>query len=649
MPNDYELDQSQMQEGGDVVVEANPLLLPVEDNELISLIQSRIIESNKRYKELNIDSRRKKLKAYFLGDQVNKSNLYDYQHAHVDNLIFRDFETRIALAAGRMPDIIAVAGQPEGQGMMPAGQTPDQQSPQQQSDSDDVAKTIEKTLEQKVKNDANKRMIKDGLRHHGLNFTAAIKCYWDKNKDKKFGGDFVFELIRPSNIMLDASAVIPHDRMTADNCQIIVEDIEEATDLVLAKFPDKADALKQAVAASGGKVPSKIKYQQVWFTYYDKQGNALEGKCHRYKNIVLDKEKNPYYDWEGYEQPTGEVGLDGQPKTETKTYNYFQEPHKPYIIFSYLNMGTSPLDDTTPVEQAIPLQDIYNRRRRQITEIADNAVPKKVYAGNAITKDQVATLTNDPNESVYLEGATNLQEQFAIIPATPPSPVLFSDMQDIRSEIDSIFATHSVTRGENTPGQSGLSKQITREGDLTIADDLVDVVVERVVSEMAQWAMQMIKLFYREPRLVKELDTDGDVSVYNISRDLIDENINIIIKANTVDKAAKRSQSIDLASSGNSDPYSLYEDLEIPNPKERAQRLIAFKNGATTSYAQYREIIGDPSIQAGPPAPTDMGQPAGDMPPEGATPPEGGLPQQTPSAVIQNGAPLPGISQQQPQ
>lgn len=635
----YQGAQNATDDGGEVVVEASPLSLPLEDDEILRLIDDNKRESRTRYNELKITDRRKKLDDFYLGKQ-QEEELQEHEMEHVDNIIYRDTEARIALASGRMPDIMAVSPNPEIQteGATPPpapgmpGMPPPPAAPTggETATNDDTAKTITKTLEQKINTDAIQRIIKDGLRHHQLNFTAIVKCYWDKNQDSKNGGDFVFELLDPKKVTLDASATIPHDRFTSDNCQVIIEEIEEATALVLAKFPKKANELT-ALIGKGNKLPSKIKYEEVHFTFYDKTGKRSEGMAHRYKSLILDKSLTPYFDWEGVK--ANEITENNGITAPAVNFNYFQEPHKPYILFSYINRGTSPLDDTTAVEQAIPLQRLYNKRRAQITKIADNAVPKKVYAGSAMTRDQAGTITNDPNESLYLESATDLSKEFFIFAGPPPSPVLYNDMQDLRQEVDSLLNTHSISRGENVGHQSGIAKQVTREGDLTISDDIVDIVIVRVVQEMAQWALQMMRMFYKEERVIREMSTDGDVNTYKVSRAIINPDVSIIVKANTVDKAELAQTDSELAQSGNIDPYTLFEDMDLPNPRERAARVVAWKSGEETGFAQYRAMIKDPSLQ-----PVTTAQP---VPP----PAPAGMPGMPP----ESGAALPGLPVPPPQ
>ena len=549
-------------------VKTQPFELEIDDKELADILDKKIKKSNDFYKdELKLDTRRKENENFWLGKQLDESKFYDWQTPFKDNIIYQDLETRIAIAASRMPDIIV---------------TPSDMAPEKISN----AKLIERVLDLKVKSDTTKRMIKDGLRNLHLYLNAAIKCRWDKNRGEN--GDFYFELVRPHRLVLDHTANYPHDGFTADNMDFVVETIEEPLSLILKKFPTKRDELFIAlsiVKGTSAQMISKLKYQEVWFTWYGKEGEILEGVFWKYKKIILGKGKHPYYDLEGHSK----TDENGQVVEGTFYNNHFDRPRKPYIFFTHQNLGRSPIDDTSPVEQSITLQKTINKQGRQITDISERAVPKLAFSGRYIDREQVRRITNDPDEHIWLKDAENVNQAITSIAAQPPSQTLLQVMLQNRSQIDSKFATHSTTRGEQIPNESGVSKQITREGDLTISDDIVNITVERVVYEMANWAVQMMKVMYDKSHFIKDLGKDGEVANIELKRDLIDDGIAVNVKASSVDKAQRRADALNLAGQKGIDPLSLIEDLDMPNPKERTKRLVLFLQG---DYQGYLNAVG---------------------------------------------------------
>lgn len=555
--------------------QAPPFAMPIDDTVLLSIVKTKIKDAEAFAEDkLKLKARRKTNEEFYLGKQLDESQLFAWQIPYKDNLIWQNLEIRLAIAVGKMPDIIA---------------TPPDDDPKSKKRAAD----IEKALEIKVKSTMTRNLLKAGLRHRELYLLGCVKCRWDAQKGKH--GDYTYDLVRPDRLVIDPTATIPYDGFTSDNMEFIGEWIEEPVGVVLAKFPNKRNELMQELGIIRGtdrQMITKIRYLEFWFTWYDKTGQCMEGVGWKYNDLILDKRKNPYYDIEGYQYATGKPDDNGDPLIETVYRNHFECPRKPYIFITYQNLGKSVYDDTSSVEQAIPLQKMINKGGRQITEIAERAVPKLAFAGKYITKEDARRTTNDPDEHLWFEEADDINQAVKEIPAAPPAPVLLANQQHNQAQLDSKFSTHSVTRGETTPSESGVSKQITREGDLTVADDLNATAVERAMFEIANWATQMMRVMYHEPHTITNSGKDKNLERVTIHRDMIDPGLGITVSSSAVDKDERRAQALDLAARKAIDPMTLFEDLEAPNPKERAERLMLFLTGQTDNYARYLDNIG---------------------------------------------------------
>lgn len=565
-----------------ITVESGTAALPLDDDELGTWIITKTREHNAYVQNiLKLDERRKMNRDFWRGKHYANDEVFDGANGGVafkDPIIHQNLETRISIAASRLPDAIVTSDNDANQAV-------------------EDARDFKRALEKKVKDRVTRRLVKRGLRHMELDYTAAIKFRWDEQLNGG-QGDFVRELVRPDRLILDHTATIPDDGFSADNMQFIGEILEEPTGVIFAKFPDKKEDLMALVRKSNKstEIPSKLKYQETHFTWYDKQGKIFEGIAWSYQNLILGKQKAPYWDWDGYDKVVVNIKEDGSfarnVKVERTYYNYFDRPRKPYILFSYETLGEGPYEATTLVEQAIPVQKQVNKRGVQINKINDNAIPKKVFAGKFITKEQARNVSNDPDEHIWLDGADDASKAFTTSVAQPAHPVLIQDMVSNRNRLDAIFATHGTTRGETIPnGESGLSKQITREGDLSMSDDMVDIVVERVMYETYCWAVQMMKLFYEEDHFVQVIGQDGSNIAVKLHRDNIADGLAIDVEASSVDKQVRRSDALNLASRKAIDPLTMAEDMDMPNPQERTRRLVAWLNGAQDGYQSYMAEI----------------------------------------------------------
>jgi len=544
----------------EVVVEHSPLYLPVEDAALISTIDEALNGARQQRSELKIDNRSKINNNFWGGIQVDEAALdRRYQMAHVNNVIYPDLENRIMLAAGRTPDIIVLP-------------------PDRDQQNVEASRSLQSVLRERIDSSTIKRLIKDGLRNLHTDFIGIIKPRWNPHTK-----DFTFDLLLSEDVYFGKGSKVPHDGYTIDGSDMVFQWVEEPVKVVMAKFPGKANELMQALASQNrdkSALPSHIRYLEVHFTWYDDQGKPIEGVCWKYQNIILDKMKQPYYNYNGEN-------------------NFFDRPHKPFILFSYQNRGRAVYDTTTTVEQAVPINRVVNKRSRQITEINDRAVPKLAFKGGAINAEMARNISTSPKEAIILTSdVEDINKVMAQIPAQPPSRMLYEDLLYMTGRIDTMMATHGTTRGE-TGDESGVSKQISREGDLVTSDDLVDIVVERVVYEMTCWGIQFMRLFYDDDRdPVRLSDKNGDADFVSLNRDIINTKIDVIVKASTNDKQLRRADAIQMLEAKAIDPYQLFEDLDVPNPKERLKRLLAFQSGAAPQpgmppdYSAYLKVIG---------------------------------------------------------
>lgn len=553
------------------VLNEGVLSLPMSDSELLSVIAKRVKASEAYYdSKLNLRERRAKNTDYWRGKQLDTKMLYDWQVPYIDNVIYRDVETAIPIVVSKLPDIIVSA----------AADDPIKRK---------RAEGLQKVLDYKIKAHEMRSVLRRASRHSFLDFITIVKVRWDRIRQT-----YVFEAVHPDKIILDHTGRVPDFGLSSSGFDFIAEWLEEPLKVITAKFPKAKEKLWKRFDIKRGtesQLANKIRYQEIWFTWYDQEGVPFEGVAWRFEDIILEKMKNPYWDYEGEEQEVGTNPVTGESVYENRQFNHFDRPYKPYIIRNYQHSGLDgPMDDTTPVEQSIPLQDVINKRGRQITELADKANPKKVFSDSFITKEDAARVTDDPTEHIW--GSGNVNEGFTIIPGIAPNPTLFNDLVQNRTELDNIMGTQQTVRGERTADESGVARQIAREGSLGRLDDFVATVIEPITQEIAEWSIQMLKVFGTKTSFVEVLGSTGEKEFLEFDRDAIDDGINISVKASSVDKTERRAVATQLASSGNIDPLSLFEDLGALNPKERARRIMAMKDPTGATYMQL--ILEDP-------------------------------------------------------
>jgi len=238
-------------------------------------------------------------------------------------------------------------------------------------------------------------------------------------------GDIIPIAVDPNNLILDK------DCLLGEEPRFIAEICTDSVAALIKKFPDAEEKIMKGLGRTR-KTPKMmgqiVAYNEVWFT--DETADDGEEECVAwyFNGQILDKSKNPNYLYD---------------KEGLSIMNFLDAPTKPYVFFNYLNDGSKLIDQTTPIEQAIPLQDILNKRGRQIVENADTANSLLVLKSGSIPDEDAQNITRDPNQVLMLDTPPErpVQEAFGEIPPHLLPSYVLQDKQDVKNSIHNILGT----------------------------------------------------------------------------------------------------------------------------------------------------------------------------------------------------------------
>ena len=574
-----------------ITVEADPLKIELKDDVLIRVIEKRIEDSKSFYKkELNLYERRKRNRKYLSGNQL-PAGLKNYSARYIDNLIYEGEGTIKPIALSRLPDLI----------VKPGNDT---------DESKKIAEDITSVINSDIRKRENRKCLGLSFKHLPVYFQGVLKAVWDPQKGDD--GDYRFKVVHPDNIIIDHTATTNNP----DDMDFIAEATEISIKEATMRFPKRAEKLLNVLAVdvtngfnkgdenSEAKMASKIKIWEVWFTWWnsvtdkdtgEKKWERIEGVVWKYKNLILAKMRNPYWDWQGkrrlFRYELGKkkqlseddlrtmiFGEDDTINSEMYYFNHFRDPKKPYYFMGYEQWGEHPMDITSRIEQVVYMQDNVNKRGRQITEMNDRAKGKHVFSTDSgLTKDDVENMDMDnPNEDLIVNGDIRLVHTF--IPGTPAPAQLYQEQELERNKVFSKMGVHSTTRGERQPGtqETATGRQIMRESDFGKIDDLVEDTINPAAEWMAKWAMQFIKLFYTKAHMRKLLGKDGEVTFSKISRDSIEDGMEVMVSASGVDKLERKREAFERAKMQLTDPLSFFIDTDASDPLGRTEKLLTF-------------------------------------------------------------------------
>ena len=564
---------------------ADPLKIDLDDKTFVDVMDDLIEKSRKHFSKQLLSERRQRNEDYYLGRQIEnlekQGELKKYSARYLDNVIYEAEGTLKAVAVSRVPDLLVKPGK-------------------NNTENEKAAEDLTEVLNNRMRKREIRNVLGRAYSHRPIYFTGVIKAVWDSEIGPD--GDYRYEAIHPYDIDVDHTA----SSNDTDGMNWVAHHYPLTVKEILMRFPDKEAELKQELKwgednkSEEKKLASTIKITEIWFTWYKKEGDKwerVEGVAWKYRSVVFDKQKNPYWDWEGekqlfkYDVELGKVPVEeadlrgsimmGQPipglKQETIYYNHFRDPRKPFYFLGHNQLGMGPYEETTRIEQSILLQDNVNVRGKQITELSATAMGKLVFSTmSGLNAGDVAQIDmSNKDQDILIDG--NLRDVYSYIPGQQPTVALFQDQEINRERLFSKMGTNAALRGVRGGEDTATQTQLYKESDFTRIDDEVEDTINAAAEWMADWAMQFIKLFYTERHMERIAGQSGITTFQLYDRDIVQDGMEVEVNASSVDKLRRKREAFELAGIGMIDPVNFFKDIEASDPEGRAEALMTFQ------------------------------------------------------------------------
>lgn len=521
------------------------LNLDIPDKDIIRNLDLRI-EDSRTYWDIpegfNLRESRAENMRLFLGRQIDVTHLYRFQVPYVENEIFVAVETIVAYLTNQQP-------QPE---VYPA---------QDDQRSRILAVDLEKALSAHSQKFHLTALLEVCVRNLLLKRLGVIYLHFDPNYGKN--GEIIPQAIDPEHLIIDKNAVLGGN--PAFICHILKYSVEE----LISEYPDKKEEIFDALGIVRGtpkQLTREVAVRRVWVTHYDEKGKPQEACVIYFGKLVLAKYKNPNYLY-------------------ARGHNFLDMPEKPFIFLNYINDGQHAIDITTPVEQAANMQNILNKRGRQIMENADKANGLLVISTDSgLTKDDAQNLTGDPNQKIIIKTAGQPVSSlvYQVPPHSLPSYVM-DDKMDQRMTIHNIMGTPNEFTGNDDaqPGEEKtLGQAMMAKNQAAGRQDLIVRSIDRFMDHYFNYLVQMMLVWYTEKHLFVYNGGDGEFDYITMHRDLIEDGMAVTVKSGATlpfDKSRQESVALNLAKMGMIDPYNLYRDLHMNNPQKRYDAWYKWK------------------------------------------------------------------------
>lgn len=544
------------------------LLEDKNENKLRTFIENRWKESESLWNE--IEKSYKKNKAVWQNDDSSVATIPKRKSKVRDNRSFLAMESVIANLTGRpsRPNVLPTNGKLE------SGQ---------------IALDLQDLFLEMYKTQRVKKKIRRGLRWLFLSKLMVFKMIWDNDID-----NFNVVVVDPRKVRFSKKAT---NSMETD---IAIEEIDTTIPEMMEKFPEqKAEIIKQA----GGKEEDHL-VNNTPATYKEAWLNGGEWVVYKFREKILKKDKNPYWDWEGVyfnknelrkfetlelpaerkkmlrmARPLRESRAKKSDKYQNYLGNHFDKPRHPYIFASMLEVEERPAGETSLMEQVNPLQKNINQRKRQIADNASMAqgrwkVDTKYVEGK--TKGEIQAMKSDPEGIIYGDGVSNgiSIETGRDLPALVKEDLVLSIQA-----LDSIFGTQATFRGEGGDKETATGRALLREQSFQRLTELIDI-VDDIHWEIYNWELQLIKVRYTETHYTKILGRDRALRIIETMQDDISDGIDVQVIPGQImpkDRVYRAERALEGVKNGFVIPLTYFEEAEFDNPMEEAKRLEMYK------------------------------------------------------------------------
>lgn len=466
------------------------LSFDMPDRDIINSLNQRIVDSESYWndaKGFDLKNQRNLNVRMHLG-KVDEKGLYKHQKQYKENQLFVSMDSIVSY----------VTAQIAGPQVIPAGR-------------EDMHRLFAGDLEKAIKcfmDDAGlESLVERWVMDIENKRIAVAHFYYDKILD-----DIVLEQTDPEHLILDKNTAL------GKNPGFICHVLKRTPEELIAEFPKKKKEIMEAFGIKRKTLKQMTReyaIRKVWVTHYNTKGEAEEGVvwyCDAPK-MVLAKLRNPNF---MYAKPE---------------MNLLRYPKKPYIFGNLINYGTHLIDNTTTLEQAIPMQEYLMRRGRQIAENADKANGVLVISTKSgLTKDDGQNLVGDPNQKLFVDDDDGMGVEALVkqLQAQTLPEYVFQDKLDARMQIGNIMGAPTDFTGADTDeSDPKVGIAMIKKNQASGRQDRMVRAITRMLSQIYEYLVQMMIVWYTEQRDFVYDAGDGEYDFIAIKRELIQKGIRV--------------------------------------------------------------------------------------------------------------------------
>lgn len=475
-----------------------------------------------------IKPRQSKNKKYYLGRQWSQGTNDDSIVS--SNLIFEAEETFIPQALSQNPEPVVWSDNTE-EGM-------------------EASNDIKTMMQYHADTLGLRRKLGVMVRHWSIYFTGIVKHGWSKELN-----DISLDVRKPENFMFDPDGYV--DELGNYHGRFLGEKIKSSASDLSDLYPEHKAYI---TVKTDGKLGTQVIRKEWWTNEY----------CFvTFGGVVLDKFKNPYFNYKDESSEEGQLS------------NHFAKPKMPYTFLSVFSLQEQPHDDTTLVEQAIPNQDRITERDNQITKNLKHANNSIALSGTSFeidTAKQAADALEKGDPVLVPDGDVN--SAIARFPAPSVPDAVFRAQETDKITLRSVFGTQGLTAQPQKSDTTARGMILNQSHDASRIGGGIGDALEQVADNIFNWWLQLYNVFYDEPHYGAVMGNGRAVTYVQIINSNLNRNFVVSVAPNSMqpkDEISEQNLAITLANNGWLDPINLFKKLNYPDPMETARQVTMWK------------------------------------------------------------------------
>lgn len=482
---------------------------------------------------------------YWLGKQKTDTIETLDGNDTVDNLIFEAVETFLPIANRANPDpLVKADSSPEGI---------------------ELSKNIKNALVDWADKQKLRMKLKKGTRHWVLSKLGVWKMTYNVLKD-----EIDCESVNPKNLILDPDG--HWDEAGLFTGEFIGEKRKKSASTLSDMFPKFADTINNLAK---GKMGTKLEYTEWWYKGTDVFYTLGES--------VLGKFKNPNWNYDGEMKRTDpETQAEMSVPIIGKNHKFGgNQPMAPYVGLSVFSTDEHPHDDTSLIIQNVPMQDMVNKRFRQIDRNADSQNNGALASGSAFTKEQAAeaaTFLRKGGTVWVPNGDVNTAWKRDAAPQLPAD--IFAQLTDSRSELRNIFGTAGSNAESLAQQDTVRGKIMTQQSDSSRIGGGVTEYIEQCADTIYNFVVQFMYVYYDEPHYIQAMGQNGAAETIAIRNTDFTVDLNVTVKEGSLipkDPLTERNEAMDLWTAQAIGLPGLYSRLDFADPMEEAKQTLTWQ------------------------------------------------------------------------